>query len=97
MKGMSTVIATVLMLMITVAMAGVAYMYIVGTSGLAPSRPTACTTICIDRGFDYADYDSITLNSGTCTCGRCVNHTISGFVFKECSLNDPFMLIGDDC
>jgi hypothetical protein len=93
MKGMSTVIATVLMMMITVAMAGLAYMYIgntLGPSALPLSK--ACETDCYKKGFDYIRYDG----GGTCTCGRCANVTIGGFPFKECVHNVTFTLIDND-
>jgi len=76
MKGISAVIATILMLMITIAMAGVAYMYIsgiftqqTGTLVEIDETATSCTTNIItvyvrNPGTTAYDMNKITL-SGT--------------------------------
>ena len=67
MKGISTVVATILMLMITIALAGVAYMYINGvfTTQTSCNLAVNSNTTCID-----STHLSVTLeNGGTSTCG----------------------------
>ncbi|MEM5790898.1 MAG: archaellin/type IV pilin N-terminal domain-containing protein [Candidatus Aenigmatarchaeota archaeon] len=60
MKGVSTVIATILMLMITIALAGIAYIYISGVmTGTASKQIKVLDVTCTDSGGTAVYYVSI--------------------------------------
>ena len=65
MKGVSAVIATILMLMITIALAGMAYMYI---SGVFTAR-TAVVLAITDAECNSTHYTVWVRNDGTTTSG----------------------------
>ena len=70
MKGISTVIATILMLMITIALAGTAYLYISGTFQQQTGAALDVLDSFCASGTAAADSISVTVeNAGTATIG----------------------------